>query len=148
MWIKRCFQIILKNLHYAESKMLAPVCPPRSMQRSLFYFIFLNLLDWFYHTIIIKASEVKWESPVIKVINSQKPKHLFESINQNAFQERRKPGRLKFFRTANTKTSLSSLKNRLTNTFKEIEFDHFPFISVDSLCTNLKNLFIVTWRVS
>jgi len=80
-------------------------------------------------------------SLVIKVLQTEQPRHLYKSLTKNAFQERRRPGRMKFYDDSNTKVGGNSLRNRLTDLFNRIDFDFYPFINPDRLRINLKRLF-------
>jgi len=63
-------------------------------------------------------------------------------LNKNVYQERRKPGRQCFiFNNSNTNVGLDCLKNRLTDIFNVIDFDHYPRSITDvGLRTKLKKL--------
>jgi len=93
-----------------------------------------------------RATPLQWgnyinASTAVKVINNQKPNLLCDSLMKNMYQERRKPGQIKFFSNNNTKVGQNSLKNRLDDAFKAINFDHYPLNSIDYLRTNLKKTF-------
>jgi len=68
-------------------------------------------------------------SIVIKIMTTEQPKHLFDSLKENSYHERRHPNRLKNFSTALTRIGDNSLQNRLTLLFKETNFDHFPHLT-------------------
>lgn len=79
-------------------------------------------------------------STVNKIFRNNCPNQLFTSFNKNIYHERRKPGRLQFFNNSNTNIGINCLKNRLTDIFNVMDFDHYPSISDNGLRTNLKKL--------
>jgi len=92
-----------------------------------------------------RANPTQWghfttATTVVKIIRNNHPHQLFTSLSRNVYQERRKPSRLRFFNDSNKKVGLNCLRNRLTEIFNAIDFDHYPNISDEGLRTNLKRL--------
>jgi len=64
------------------------------------------------------------------MMTNEEPEILFESLTKNSFQERSHDD-------SKLKVGRNAISNRITHVFKQLNFDRYPFKSLDSPWINL-----------
>jgi len=86
-------------------------------------------------------------SLVVKAITRGAPHRLSESLLLNAYTERRKPGRFKFYSKANLRIGRQAISNRSTALLNDLDFDWKHGLTDDLLRKKLKVQFKMAKQV-